>query len=143
MIDQDKDTNYLEHLSVLRKSIIKFLVFLGITFVVAAFFSKDIFNFISDPLISVLPTGSSLIATEVASPFLTPLKFAFYLALFVSIPFLIYQLIKFASPGLYFEEKIYFFPLVLGSILLFYLGITFAYFIILPIVFSFFSASTP
>jgi sec-independent protein translocase protein TatC len=90
-----------------------------------------------------LPTGSSLIATEVASPFLTPLKFAFYLALFVSIPFLIYQLIKFASPGLYFEEKIYFFPLVLGSILLFYLGITFAYFIILPIVFSFFSASTP
>ena len=143
MIDQDKDTNYLEHLSVLRKSIIKFLIFLGITFVVAAFFSKDIFNFISDPLISALPIGSSLIATEVASPFLTPLKFAFYLALFVSIPFLIYQLIKFASPGLYFEEKIYFFPLVLGSILLFYLGISFAYFIILPIVFSFFSASTP
>ena len=143
MIDQDKDTNYLEHLSVLRKSIIKFLIFLGITFVVAAFFSKDIFNFISDPLINALPIGSSLIATEVASPFLTPLKFAFYLALFVSIPFLIYQLIKFASPGLYFEEKIYFFPLVLGSILLFYLGITFAYFIILPIVFSFFSASTP
>ena len=100
MIDQDKDTNYLEHLSVLRKSIIKFLIFLGITFVVAAFFSKDIFNFISDPLISALPTGASLIATEVASPFLTPLKFAFYLALFVSIPFLIYQLIKFASPGL-------------------------------------------
>ena len=143
MIDQDKDTNYLEHLSVLRKSIIKFLIFLGITFVIAAFFSKDIFNFISDPLINALPIGSSLIATEVASPFLTPLKFAFYLALFVSIPFLIYQLIKFASPGLYFEEKIYFFPLVLGSILLFYLGITFAYFIILPIVFSFFSASTP
>ena len=82
MIDQDKDTNYLEHLSVLRKSIIKFLIFLGITFVVAAFFSKDIFNFISDPLINALPIGSSLIATEVASPFLTPLKFAFYLALF-------------------------------------------------------------
>ena len=101
------------------------------------------FTFVAQPLIAKLPEGSSLIATSVVSPFMTPFKLAFFAGLFIAMPYVLYQSWAFVAPGLYRHEKRFAVPLLLSSIVLFYVGIVFAYFVVFPVMFEFFSGTTP
>jgi sec-independent protein translocase protein TatC len=132
----------MSHLVELRNRL--FVVF-GSVFVVfmALFpFSKPIFEFVSEPLRAVLP-GGQLIATGTASPVIATLKLSFYLALMLAMPVVLYQVWAFVAPGLYKKEKHFAFPLLASSILLFYVGLAFAYFVVFPLIFKFVVAFTP
>ena len=138
--DQAVDENqqpFLEHLVELRSRILRSLVFVAVLFIPIYYFAKPLFTWVADPLLSRLPEGAGMIATQVASPFLAPFKLAIYAAIFVGIPFLLHQLWSFVSPGLYRHEKRFALPLLLSSIALFYCGMAFSYFLVFPIVFSF------
>ncbi|MDE2087112.1 MAG: twin-arginine translocase subunit TatC, partial [Xanthomonadaceae bacterium] len=106
-------------------------------------FANRLYSELAAPLVARLPQGAHLIATEVASPFITPLKLAFYAALFISMPVILYQLWAFISPGLYKHEKRLAQPLLVASLVLFYCGCAFAYFLVLPAAFRFLTAVTP
>lgn len=138
--DQAVDENqqpFLEHLVELRSRILRSLAFVAVLFIPIYYFAKPLFTWVADPLMSRLPEGAGMIATQVASPFLAPFKLAIYAAIFVGIPFLLHQLWSFVSPGLYRHEKRFALPLLLSSIALFYCGMAFSYFLVFPIVFSF------
>ena len=130
-------SSFLGHLQELRSRILKSLIVILVCFLSLIYFSNDIYLLLSEPLLSFLPPNSSMIATEVASPFLTPLKLTFYVSLLVSMPFLLNQLWRFIAPGMYENEKTLSFLLMLSSLLLFYLGVLFTYFLVLPLVFGF------
>ena len=136
-------SSFLGHLQELRSRILKSLVVILTCFLALVYFSNDIYLILSEPLLSFLPDDSSMIATEVASPFLTPLKLTFYVSLLLSMPFLLNQIWKFIAPGMYENEKSLSFLLMLSSLILFYLGVLFTYFLVLPLVFSFFTAAAP
>jgi sec-independent protein translocase protein TatC len=107
------------------------------------FFRNEIFLIFANPLTEILPANSSMIATSVVSPFLTPLRLTFYVATFVAIPYLLFELWNFIAPGLYKEEKIGFFAVLFSSIVLFLAGICFAFFVIFPLIFTFFVQASP
>jgi len=134
---------FFGHLRELRARILKSLVVILICFLSLIYFSNDIYLILSEPLLSFLPKNSSMIATEVASPFLTPLKLTFFVSLLLSMPFLLNQIWKFIAPGMYENEKSLSFLLILSSLILFYLGILFTYFLVLPLVFGFFTGAAP
>ena len=131
------------HLIELRSRLIKSFVAVIFCFLCLIYFTNEIYQFIAAPLQIFLPDNSSMIATEVASPFLTPLKLTFFVSLLVSMPYSLNQIWKFIAPGLYQNEKNLSFMVMLSSILLFYTGIIFTYFLVLPLVFSFFTSSAP
>ena len=106
-------------------------------------FANEIYAFVSEPLRAILPEGASMIATEVASPFLTPFKLTLVASLFVAIPVVLYQLWAFIAPGMYRNEKRLAIPLLVSSILLFYAGAAFAYFVVFPLIFAFFTSVGP
>jgi sec-independent protein translocase protein TatC len=133
----------ISHLLELRDRMIRALAALVIAFVPCAVYSNEIFTFIAQPLIDKLPKGASLIATSVISPFVAPLKLSFYVAMIVAMPYLLYQIWAFVAPGLYRHERRFAVPLLLSSILLFYLGIGFAYFAVFPVIFQFFTHTAP
>ena len=135
--------SFLGHLQELRSRIIQSLVVIFVCFLGLIYFSNDIYLLLSQPLMSFLPSDSSMIATEVASPFLTPLKLTFYASLLISMPFLLNQIWRFIAPGMYENEKSLSLLLMLSSLLLFYLGILFTYFLVLPLVFGFFTGAAP
>ena len=134
---------FFGHLRELRARILKSLVVILVCFLSLIYFSNDIYLILSEPLLSFLPENSSMIATEVASPFLTPLKLTFFVSLLLSMPFLLNQIWKFIAPGMYENEKSLSFLLILSSLILFYLGILFTYFLVLPLVFGFFTEAAP
>ena len=134
---------FFGHLRELRARILKSLVVILVCFSSLVYFSNDIYLFLSEPLLSFLPENSSMIATEVASPFLTPLKLTFFVSLLLSMPFLFNQIWKFIAPGMYENEKSLSFLLILSSLILFYLGILFTYFLVLPLVVGFFTGAAP
>ena len=134
---------FFGHLRELRARILKSFVVILICFSSLVYFSNDIYLFLSEPLLSFLPENSSMIATEVASPFLTPLKLTFFVSLLLSMPFLLNQIWKFIAPGMYENEKSLSFLVILSSLILFYLGILFTYFLVLPLVFGFFTGAAP
>ena len=134
---------FFGHLRELRARILKSLVVILVCFLSLIYFSNDIYLTLSEPLLSFLPENSSMIATEVASPFLTPLKLTFFVSLLLSMPFLLNQIWKFIAPGMYENEKSLSFLLILSSLILFYLGILFTYFLVLPLVFGFFTGAAP
>ena len=134
---------FFGHLRELRARILKSLVVILVCFLSLVYFSNDIYLFLSEPLLSFLPENSSMIATEVASPFLTPLKLTFFVSLLLSMPFLFNQIWKFIAPGMYENEKSLSFLLILSSLILFYLGILFTYFLVLPLIFGFFTGAAP
>ena len=136
-------SSFLGHLQELRSRILKSLIVILVCFLSLIYFSNDIYLLLSEPLLSFLPPNSSMIATEVASPFLTPLKLTFYVSLLVSMPFLLNQVWRFIAPGMYENEKTLSFLLMLSSLLLFYLGVLFTYFLVLPLVFGFFTGAAP
>ncbi|RDS79408.1 twin-arginine translocase subunit TatC [Dyella monticola] len=131
------------HLIELRSRLIKAIFALVIVLVALVPFANRLYSWLAAPLVSRLPQGAHLIATEVASPFITPLKLAFYTALFISMPVILYQLWAFVSPGLYKHEKRLARPLLVAALILFYTGCAFAYFLVLPAAFRFLTAVTP
>ena len=139
----DKGQPLVEHLIELRTRILKIVGIVFVTFIPLLFFANDIYDLISEPLRNLLPPGATMIATEVASPFLTPFKLAFVTSFFITIPFILHQIWGFIAPGLYSSEKKFMGPIFLTSILLFYLGIAFAYFAVFPLIFDFFASVMP
>ena len=133
----------ISHLLELRDRLLRAMIAVGVAFIPAVFYSNDIFTFVAQPLLAKLPPGSNLIATGVMSPFTTPFKLSFFVALLAAMPYVIYQLWAFVAPGLYRNERRFAVPLLLSSILLFYVGIAFAYYFVFPVMFQFFAATTP
>ncbi|WP_163369373.1 twin-arginine translocase subunit TatC [Endozoicomonas acroporae] len=140
---QDKEQPLVQHLLELRGRILKSLVAVLVVFAGLFYFANDIYVYISEPLRASLPEGSTMIATEVASPFLAPFKLTIVLSLFIAIPFILHQAWGFIAPGLYRHEKVIAIPLLVASIVLFYLGIAFAYYVVFPLIFSFFTTVGP
>ena len=137
------DMTFMGHLKELRSRIIRMFLFAGIILVCCLPFTNHIYAFVSAPLLELMPVGSNMIATEVASPFIAPLRVTIYSALIISLPYFLIELWGFISPGLYKKEKTFVGPLILSSILLFYAGIVFAYFVVSPIILNFFISSAP
>jgi sec-independent protein translocase protein TatC len=133
----------IDHLIELRQRILRSIVFVGVLFLPLYYFANDIYVFVAKPLMANLPEGTSMIATEVASPFLTPFKLAIFSAIFLGMPFLLHQIWAFVSPGLYKKEKRFAMPLLVSSVCLFYLGMVFAYYVVFPVIFQFFASVTP
>lgn len=138
-----KEETLLSHLVELRSRLLKAGASILVVFLVLVPFSDDIFSSIALPLMEQLPEGSTMIATQVASPFLTPFKTTMFAALFLSMPVVLYQIWGFAAPGLYIKEKRFAVPLLLSSIVLFYCGTAFAYFVVFPLMFAFFTSAAP
>ncbi len=133
----------ISHLLELRDRVLRAFLAVLICFLPCAFFSNELFTLLAQPLINKLPEGSSLIATSVISPFMTPFKLAFFVGLILAMPVVLYQLWAFVAPGLYRHEKRFAVPLLLSSVLLFYVGVAFAYFFVFPVMFEFFVNATP
>ena len=131
------------HLLELRTRLIRVLVCLGILSVAGIPFASQIYAFVASPLLDILPAGSSMIATQVTSPFMAPLKLVLFSALLITMPYLFYEIWMFMSPGLYKNEKSFVAPLMVSTILLFSAGVAFAYLIVLPIIFKFFIGVAP
>lgn len=132
----------LSHLIELRSRLLIIAVAVLVAFIILLPFSRDIFTLVSEPLREVLP-GNAMIATAVASPLLTPFKLTFFAALFLVMPVVLFQVWNFIAPGLYKNEKRFAIPLLATSIILFYLGIAFAYFVVFPLIFGFFTSIAP
>ncbi len=139
-VDSD-ERPFLSHLLELRQRLLRGLLVVFVGFFPVYYFSGEIFAFVSGPMRAQLP--GSMIATQVASPFLTPLKLAIYTTVFLAIPFLLHQAWGFVSPGLYLREKRFAVPLLVSSTALFYLGMAFAFFAVFPLMFQFFAGVAP
>ena len=131
------------HLLELRSRLIRILICFGFLALIGIPFSSDIYTFAASPLLEILPSGSSMIATQVTSPLMAPLKLVFFSALLITMPYLFYEMWMFISPGLYKKEKSFIAPLMLSTIFLFLSGVAFAYFIVCPIIFKFFIGVAP
>jgi sec-independent protein translocase protein TatC len=141
--EMSAEQGFMSHLIELRSRLLKAVAAVLVVLVALIPFANRLYSQLAAPLVARLPQGAHLIATEVASPFITPLKLAFYTALFIAMPVIVYQLWAFVSPGLYRREKRLARPLLVASVLLFYCGCAFAYFLVLPAAFRFLTAVTP
>lgn len=131
------------HLTELRDRLLRSILVVLVVFAGLFYFANDIYSFVSEPLRRYLPEGTSMIATDVASPFLTPFKLTGVAAVFISIPYILYQAWAFIAPGLYQNEKRVAYPLLISSVILFYVGVAFAYFVVFPVMFGFLSSTGP
>ena len=141
--DEAQPESFVSHLIELRDRLLRSVIVVLIVFIPAAIFSGKLFTLLAAPMLSALSTEGVMISTEVAGPFLVPLKFAFALSVAIAIPYLLYQIWSFIAPGLYENEKRLAFPLLFSSTILFYCGIAFAYFVVFPLMFSFFPSVAP
>ncbi|MCC5902805.1 MAG: twin-arginine translocase subunit TatC [Halomonas sp.] len=133
----------IEHLIELRTRLIKAVVVILVIFLGLYAFANDIYTFVAEPLMALLPEGSQMIATEVASPFLAPFKLTLVVAVFIAIPFVLHQAWAFVAPGLYDNEKALAIPILVSSVALFYAGAAFAYYVVFPLLFEFFTQTGP
>ncbi|KFK92893.1 MULTISPECIES: Sec-independent protein translocase subunit TatC [unclassified Serratia (in: enterobacteria)] len=133
----------ISHLIELRKRLLNSIISVLVIFLVLVFFANDIYQLVSAPLIKQLPAGASMIATDVASPFFTPIKLTMMVSVIVAAPIILYQVWAFIAPALYKHERKLMMPLLVSSSLLFYLGMAFAYFIVFPLAFGFFAKTAP
>ena len=139
----DEGQPLVEHLIELRTRLLHSIVAVLIIFLPLFYFANELYAYISKPLRAYLPEGTSMIATEVASPFLTPFKLTLVLSIFIAIPYILHQLWSFIAPGLYTNEKKLAIPLLVSSVILFYAGICFAFFVVFPLIFGFFTSAAP
>lgn len=139
----DQGQPLVEHLIELRTRILHAVLAILILFLPLFYFANDIYVYVAGPLREFLPEGTTMIATEVASPFLTPFKLTLVLSIFLAMPYILHQLWSFIAPGLYANEKRLAAPLLISSIVLFYAGIAFAFYIVFPLVFGFFTSVAP
>ena len=137
------EMTFVEHLVELRNRLVRALIVVVVVLLCLFPFANDFYAVLAAPLLAHMPDGASMIATEVASPFLTPFKLALVLSIFISMPMILYQMWAFVAPGLYKNEQRLVFPLMISSSLLFYLGIAFAYYVVFPLMFAFFQAVAP
>ncbi|GAA4358611.1 twin-arginine translocase subunit TatC [Kangiella marina] len=137
------DMPLLSHLIELRSRLLRSVLVIIVIFIGLAFFANELYEWLSKPLKEALPESSTLIAIDVTAPLFAPFKLAFVMAIFIAMPFVLHQAWLFISPGLYKHEKGFAVPLLVSSILLFYAGIAFAYFVIFPIIFGFLSTIGP
>lgn len=137
------EQDLMAHLLELRNRLLKIVLSVLIIFLGLFYFANDLYLILVEPLSSILPPDGSMVATGVASPFLVPFKLTIVLAIFLSVPFILHQVWSFIAPGLYQNEKKFAIPLLLSSIVLFYSGIAFAYYVVLPLAFSFFTSVGP
>jgi len=133
----------ISHLLELRDRLIRAVICLVIVFIPCAYYSNRLFMLLARPLMEKLPKGTSMVSTNLVAPFMTPIKLALLVALFVSMPYVLYQVWAFVAPGLYKHEKRFAVPLLVSSVILFYCGAAFAYYFVFPVMFSFFAATTP
>ena len=141
--DDDQAQPLITHLTELRDRLLRSVLVIVLIFLGLFYFANDIYFFVSEPLRELLPEGTSMIATEVASPFLTPFKLTLVTSFALAMPFLLYQAWSFIAPGMYQNEKRIAIPLLISSIALFYAGLAFAYYVVFPLVFGFFSSVGP
>jgi sec-independent protein translocase protein TatC len=135
--ENDKELPLVQHLIELRTRLLWTVGVIGtLFFVLYGLFSKDIYAIVSAPLMNLLPANSSMIATDITSPLLTPMKLTFFVALVAGVPYILYQIWSFVAPGLYKHEKRIALPILVSSVLLFYIGMVFAYFLIFPLIFK-------
>ena len=145
---QQKDEELAEgtlvsHLVELRTRLIRSALAVLVIFICLVPFAERVFTLIATPLMERLPEGATMIATQVASPFLTPFKMSLFVAVFLAMPVMLYQVWLFVAPGLYRKEKRFAYPLLLSSIVLFYAGVAFAYYVVFPLMFAFFAGVAP
>ena len=133
----------IAHLLELRNRLLKAVLAVLVLFAGLFYFSQDLYTLVAQPLMKVLPEGTSMIATDVTSPFLVPFKLALYSAILLAMPFILHQAWAFIAPGLYRHEKRFAIPLLASSVVLFYSGIAFAYFVVFPLLFGFFTSIAP
>jgi sec-independent protein translocase protein TatC len=141
--DPGNEQPFVSHLVELRTRLLKGLCSILIIFSGLFYFANDIYSLTAAPLIEQLSPGSTMIATEVAAPFLAPFKLTLFASVFIAMPYLLYQIWGFIAPGLYEQEQRLARPVLISSVILFYAGTAFAYFVIFPLVFGFFNAVTP
>ncbi|NVK58057.1 MAG: twin-arginine translocase subunit TatC [Alteromonadaceae bacterium] len=138
-----EENSLISHLIELRSRLLRAVLSVLLVFICLAYFSNDLYQLLAQPLLKTLPVNSSMIATDVASPFFAPFKLTMVLSFFLAIPYVLYQVWGFVAPGLYRNEKKLVAPLLFSSTLLFYAGMAFAYFVVFPVVFAFFTSVAP
>lgn len=141
--EQLAEGTLISHLLELRSRLVKAAIAVVIAFVPCAYFANDLFSLIAKPLVEQLPEGAKMITTTVVGAFLVPLQLALIMALVIAMPFVLYQIWAFVSPGLYKREKRFAVPLLVSSTVLFYVGVTFAYFFVFPLAFKFLIGTVP
>jgi len=141
--ENDQPMPLVSHLTELRTRLLRCVMAILVVFAGLFSFAQQIYTIVSAPLRQYLPVGATMIATDVASPFLTPFKLTMMVSLFIAIPVILYQIWGFIAPGLYKHEKRIAVPLLVSSIVLFYAGMAFAYFLVFPLIFKFFASATP
>jgi sec-independent protein translocase protein TatC len=132
----------VEHLIELRNRLLRVIYFLAACFCILFMYQTDIYEIVAKPLLNVLPENASMIATDVASPLFTPMRLTFFVSMLLTIPYFLYQAWAFIAPGLYQHEKRFAFPLLASSVVLFFTGMAFAYFIVFPLIFQFMTGIT-
>ena len=141
--DSQSEMTFVEHLVELRNRLLRVVLVVAVLLLCMMPFSNQLYALLAAPLLAEMQMGSSMIATQVASPFLTPFKLALVAAVLIGMPYILYQFWAFVAPGLYRQEKRLVFPLMVSSSFLFYLGMAFAYFVVFPLMFAFFQAVAP
>lgn len=133
----------IDHLIELRTRLIRSIAVVLVAFVALVPFANRLYSWLAQPLVERLPEGTQMVAIDVVTPFFTPIKLAFFSAIFATVPFLLFQIWAFVAPGLYRRERRFALPLLVSAIALFYIGCAFAYFIVLPLMFAFLTGVTP
>ncbi len=143
-VDSTKNEQpFITHLIEMRDRLLRVVIIVVVVFIGLFAFANELYNIVATPLLVHLPEGASMIATKPAGTFFTPMKRALVFSIFISMPFILYQMWSFVAPGLYTHEKKMVMPLMFSSTLLFYLGMAFAYYVVFPLMFQFFIAMTP
>ncbi|GGF79933.1 twin-arginine translocase subunit TatC [Alteromonas lipolytica] len=138
-----EENSLISHLIELRSRLLRAVLSVLLVFICLAYFSNDLYHLLAQPLLKTMPANSSMIATDVASPFFAPFKLTMVLSFFIAIPYVLYQVWGFVAPGLYRNEKKLVAPLLFSSTVLFYSGMAFAYYVVFPVVFAFFNSVAP
>ncbi len=137
------DGTFVSHLLELRNRLLYAVLGIGVVFLALLPFSNEVYVFVAQPLMAQLPKGATMIATDISSPFMTPIRLVFIVSLVAAVPWVLYQIWAFVAPGLYHRERRLVMPLLVSSTALFYGGMAFAYYVVFPAVFQFFIATTP
>lgn len=138
-----KEDSFISHLVELRNRLLRIVLGVGAILIALLPFANNLYQLLAGPLMRHLPAGSSMVAIEVASPFLIPFKLVFLLAIVLAVPLILYQIWAFVAPGLYRNEQRLVFPVLISSTILFYVGMAFAYFVVFPLMFGFFTSTAP
>ncbi|MCG9761022.1 MULTISPECIES: twin-arginine translocase subunit TatC [Pseudoalteromonas] len=140
---ESAQSGFIAHLVELRNRLMRALMSVFVIFVALVYFANDIYAFVAAPLVESLPSNTNMIATDVTAPFFAPFKLTLFVSLFAAVPFILHQVWGFIAPGLYKHEKRMLIPVLLSSVLLFYGGIAFCYFVVMPIILGFFTSVGP